>query len=54
MQIKNKLVLIFSSLLAAAAVIFALGEFSGEKPVFSDGGEAARTITGLLGEMIGD
>lgn len=54
MRIKNKLVLVFSSLLAAAAVVLAISEFSGEKPVFSEGGETARTITGLLEEMIGD
>lgn len=54
MRIKNKLVLVFSSLLAAAAVMLALTEFSGEKPVFSEEGARPRTITGLLEEMLGD
>ncbi len=54
MRIKNKLVLIFSSLLAAAAVVLAIGEFSGERPVFSGEDAKPRTITGLLEEMLGD
>lgn len=52
-MVKRIFVRLISLLLAAAAVVTTLSSFSGDEDVFAEG-NGRRTLTGLVGELLGE